>query len=92
MSDQHTAAALAAAALVAAVLIGRAAVLHGVRGRAAHAPRRRRTPGGAAGAAPPPARAAAPFDDVPSAVREAERYVHHCRQLLRTRADPPDRH
>ncbi|MGW1958394.1 DUF4235 domain-containing protein [Streptomyces sp. NPDC001920] len=90
MSDQHAAAALTAAAVIAAILVARAAVLHqpgrAQRARAAHPPRRRTAP--RADTAPPsPAKLS---DDAFCTVREAEQHVHNCWQRLRTRVDPSE--
>ncbi|MFF3517763.1 hypothetical protein [Streptomyces sp. NPDC002573] len=85
MSDQHAAAALTAAAVIAAILIARAAVLHqGRRGHVARAarPPRHRVPSGAD--------KAVRSDASSAAVREAEQHVQRCWQQLRTRADPPE--
>ncbi|MFF4961673.1 hypothetical protein [Streptomyces sp. NPDC001222] len=85
MSDQHAAAALTAAAVIATILIARAAVLHqGCRGhvaRAAHSPRRRITSSADKAVLP---------DASSAAVREAEQHVQRCWQQLQTRADPPE--
>ncbi|MGW7824785.1 hypothetical protein ACWGLF_43675 [Streptomyces puniciscabiei] len=89
MSDRHAAAALTAAAVIATILVARAAILHHsgratwfthrVRGRAASR----------AGKAAPSA--VALFDDAAArAVREAEQHVHHCWQQLQTRVDRPE--
>jgi hypothetical protein len=90
MSDQHAAAALTAAAVIAAILVARAVVLHqGSRrcaAREAHVVRGRTAPG-ADGAT---SSAAVLPDAASCVVREAEQHVHHCWQQLRTRVDPPD--
>ncbi|MEU6770207.1 hypothetical protein [Streptomyces sp. NPDC046759] len=87
MSDQQAAVALTAAAVVAAILVARAAVVHqGVRGRVtglAH-PIRGHT-------SPSAEKTVAALSNAAScAVREAEQHVHHCWQQLQTRADPPE--
>lgn len=84
MSDQHAAAALTAAAVTAAILMGRAVVLRQSAAYPAHPPRR-----------PAPTRAdkvPLPFDgdSAVSAVREAEDHVHGCWQQLQAPADPPE--
>ncbi|MEU5183089.1 hypothetical protein [Streptomyces longwoodensis] len=88
MSDQHAAAAVTAAAAVALILVARAAIVHqGRRHAGARAHHRRRSVRSVRSAVPAtvPDGAAAR-----SAVQEAERYVHHCWQQLRTRTDPPE--
>ncbi|MEU5666819.1 hypothetical protein [Streptomyces longwoodensis] len=85
MSDQHAAAAVTAAAAVALILVARAAIVHqGRRHAGARAHLRRRSVRSAVPATVPDGAAAH------SAVQEAERYVHHCWQQLRTRTDPPE--
>lgn len=89
MSDQHAAAALTAAAVIATILVARAVLLHQndrvagctyrVRGRATSY---------ADKAAPSPA--ALSYDAAACAVREAEQHVYHCWQQLQTRVDPPE--
>jgi hypothetical protein len=92
MSDQHAAAALTAAAVIAAILVARAAILHQgdrtPRARTAHLPRRRSTPH--ADRYKPPSPPAAFSDHASSAVREAEQHVRHCWQQLPSRVDPPE--
>ncbi|MFH8800868.1 hypothetical protein ACH4F6_14900 [Streptomyces sp. NPDC017936] len=83
MSDQHAAVAITAAAVVATILVARAALL------------RRSGPGRvtrvARGRTAPRAGEAVPSTDAASwAVREAEQHVHRCWQQLRTRVDPPE--
>ncbi|MFF6827403.1 hypothetical protein [Streptomyces longwoodensis] len=85
MSDQHAASVVTAAAAVALILVARAAILHqGRRHAGARAHVRRSATRAAVAATVPDGAAADP------AVREAERYVHHCWQQLRTRTDPPE--
>ncbi|WP_405798733.1 hypothetical protein [Streptomyces longwoodensis] len=83
MSDQHAASAVTAAVAVALILVARAAILHQGRRHAGTRAHVRRGVTRAAVAVPDGA-AADP------AVREAEQYVHHCWQQLRTRTDPPE--
>lgn len=90
MSDQHAAAALTAAAVIATILVARAAVLHqGSRRRLAPVTRLvRGRIGPRAGKA---ASSAAPLpDDAFCVVREAEQHVRHCWQRLHTRTEPPE--
>ncbi|GGW56882.1 hypothetical protein GCM10010503_37650 [Streptomyces lucensis JCM 4490] len=89
MSDQHAATTLTAAAVVAAILIARAAILHhrgpsrGIRSvRPAHRV-------GESGVGMRRPAAALSGKAVPSPVREAERYVHRCWQELQVHNDPP---
>ncbi|MER6455967.1 hypothetical protein ABT270_25705 [Streptomyces sp900105245] len=89
MSDQHAATTLTAAAVVAAILIARTAILHcpgRSRGARMFGPYRRVKDSGigirrAAAVALP--------EEVTSAVREAEQYVHGCWQELQAHTDPP---
>ncbi len=89
MSDQHAATTLTAAAVIAAILIARAAVLHRTRSIGApmlRRPHRVMRPGGATHRL-----AAVPFDEAAvRAVREAEQHVHRCWQQLETHTDPPE--
>ncbi|MER6075218.1 hypothetical protein ABT187_41780 [Streptomyces sp. NPDC001817] len=91
MSDQNEASTLAAAAVIAVILIARAAALHrSGRGRAArtvHSARRH-----TALRASTTEEVAAPAADgvAACAVREAEQHVHHCWQQLQTHVDPPE--
>ncbi|MGW2938771.1 hypothetical protein ACWDA7_45085 [Streptomyces sp. NPDC001156] len=90
MSDQNAATALTAAAVVAVVLIARAAVLHhGRRARGAVDGRPRHRTHPHAGTGPP--FIAAPADDAAHpAVREAEKHVHRCWQQLHAPPDPTE--
>ncbi|MER6572230.1 hypothetical protein ABT288_40170 [Streptomyces sp. NPDC001093] len=89
MSDQHAAAALTAAAVIATILVARAAILHH-SGRATWSTHRVR-PRAASRAGKAAPSAGTPSDDAAaSAVREAEQHVHHCWQQLQTRVDPPE--
>ncbi|MER7486154.1 hypothetical protein ABTY20_09690 [Streptomyces sp. NPDC126497] len=90
MSDQHVAAALTAAAVIAAILVARTVVLHqGDRRRVAREANPVR--GRAAPYADTVTSSAAALPDAAScAVREAEQHVHHCWQQFRTRVDPPE--
>ena len=91
MSDQHAAAAVTAVAVIAAILVARATVLHQGRHRrgtgGAHRPSRphRHSPWGTGQAAPA---APAPSAPVTDAVREAEAHVHRCWQQLKNPANP----
>ncbi|WP_146608289.1 hypothetical protein [Streptomyces sp. NTH33] len=91
MSDQHAAAALTAAAVIATILVARAAVLHQSGrervARVAHPVRGRTTPRAEKVA---PSAAALSTDAASCAVREAEQHVHRCWQQLQTRVDPPE--
>ncbi|MER6261182.1 hypothetical protein [Streptomyces sp. 900105245] len=90
MSDQQASAALTAAAVVAVVLVARAAVLHqGGRGPTARAVLRlrRRFATGTADAAPSSAGVA---DDAFIPVLEAEQHVYGYWQKVRTRSEPPE--
>ncbi|MFD7705440.1 hypothetical protein [Streptomyces caelestis] len=90
MSDQHAATALTAAAVIAAILVARAVVLHqGGRRRVA---REAHLVGGrTAPRADAAASSATTLSDAAScAVREAEQHVHRCWQQFRTRVDPPE--
>ncbi|MCT7351109.1 hypothetical protein N4P33_02825 [Streptomyces sp. 15-116A] len=90
MSDQHAATALTAAAVIATILVARAAVLRqGDRRRVARVANlvRRRTAPRADKAA---SSAAGVADASSCAVREAEQYIHHCWRQLQTRADPSE--
>ncbi|MEZ3182076.1 hypothetical protein KYY02_26435 [Streptomyces pimonensis] len=89
MSDQHAAAALTAAAIIATILVARAAVLH-QSGRRRTAREARPVRAHTAPRTDEAASSAAVFSDAAScAVREAEQHVHHCWQQFRTRVDPP---
>jgi len=91
MSDQHAAAALTAAAVIAAILVARAAILHqggrAQRARAARPPRQHSGTPRSDKASPSPATLS---DDASCTVREAEQHVHNCWQQLQTRIDPPE--
>ena len=82
MSDQHTADALTAAAVIASILIARITLLR-------HDTREDNTDPSHQGAtdADEPLTA---VDAACPAVREAEQHVHHCWQQLRASADPPE--
>ncbi|GGQ27454.1 hypothetical protein GCM10010266_58490 [Streptomyces griseomycini] len=90
MSDQHAAATLTAAAVIAAILVARAVVLRqGDRRRVAREAHPVR--GHTAPCTDEAASSAAALPDAASrAVREAEQHVHHCWQQFRTRVDPPE--
>ncbi|MEU2557053.1 hypothetical protein ABZ589_36245 [Streptomyces sp. NPDC013313] len=90
MPHQHAATTLTAAAVIAAILFARAAVLYRT-GRSHGAPffrppRRVTKPGSGTRRL-----AAVPSDEVASyAVREAEQHVHRCWQQLRPHTDPSE--
>ncbi|MEU7472051.1 hypothetical protein AB0A94_26595 [Streptomyces sp. NPDC044984] len=93
MSDQHAAATLTAAAVIATILVARAVVLRqdGRRrdAREAHLARGRTAPcadENESASSP----AAALRDAASCAVREAEQHVHACWQQFRTQANPPE--
>ncbi|SEC17851.1 hypothetical protein SAMN05216532_0697 [Streptomyces sp. 2231.1] len=90
MSDQQASTALMAAAVVAVVLVARAAVLHqgglSPTARAVRRLRRRLTSGTVHGA---PSAAGVP-DDAFSPVLEAEQHVYGYWQQVRTRPEPPE--
>lgn len=87
MSDQHAATALTAAAVIAAILVARAAILHhDSRARVSRPDHR------CMGSLPnqTPTSPAALSHDASRAVHEAEQHVHRCWQQLRTRTEPPE--
>ncbi|MGN5382498.1 hypothetical protein BIV25_20005 [Streptomyces sp. MUSC 14] len=89
MSEQHAAAALTAAAVIATILVARAAILH-QSGRATWFGFTHRVHGRAASRAGKAVPSAVTLSDdaTASVVREAEQHVHHCWQQLQTRVEP----
>ncbi|MFF3349729.1 hypothetical protein [Streptomyces sp. NPDC002779] len=88
MSDQHAATAVTAAAVIALILITRAAFLHGGRRRTTYAPRPgRRGPRHPSEAATPVV--TPPKGAAEAAVRDAEQHIQRCWQRLQAHTDPP---
>ncbi|MFG2267117.1 hypothetical protein [Streptomyces sp. NPDC048720] len=90
MPHQHAATTLTAAAVIAAILVARAALLHRT-GRSRDVPVLRPSRRVMTSEAVTRRPAAVPSDDVvPFAVREAERHVHRTWQQMRAHPDPSE--